>query len=140
MNNCNEAANKPISKTSRLSTENHDFFSLISTLVAIKAYFTNEIYELKREINQLKGQEKTRKCDGSESTWTEILKSQMCYFARTKFFYKIRVATKTNNYWKLLDINKNQIKETVPVMESIKVTKGKLKQIIVIKWFISLVK
>ena len=47
-------------------------------LVAIKAYFINEIYELKREISQLKGQEKTRKCDSSESTLTDILKSQIC--------------------------------------------------------------
>ena len=28
-------------------------------LVAMKAYFINEIYELKSEISQLKGQEKT---------------------------------------------------------------------------------
>ena len=46
-------------------------------LVAIKAYFMNEIYELKREISQLKVQEKTRKCDSSESTLTDILKSQI---------------------------------------------------------------
>ena len=50
-------------------------------LVAIKAYFMNEIYELKREISQLKCQEKSN-----------------LYFARTKFFYKIRDATKTINY------------------------------------------
>ena len=66
-------------------------------LVAIKAYFMNEIYELKREISQLKGQEKTGKCDSSESTLTYFEISNL-YFARTEFFYKIRVATKTNNY------------------------------------------
>ena len=46
-------------------------------LVARKKYFMNEIYELKREISQLKGQEKTGKCDSSESTLTDILKSQI---------------------------------------------------------------
>ena len=44
----------------------------------MKAYFTNEICELKREISQLKVQEKTGKCDSSESTLTDILKSQIC--------------------------------------------------------------
>ena len=39
----------------------------------------------------------------------------------------------------LLDINKNQIKPTIQAMKSIKVTKGKLKQIAVIKWFINVV-
>ena len=72
-------------------------------LVAIKAYFMNEIYELKREISQLKVQEKTRKCGSSESTLTDILKSQIrilqiFLLARTEFFYKIRVVSKTNNY------------------------------------------
>ena len=47
-------------------------------LVAIKAYFMNKIYELKCEISQLKGQEKNGKCDSSESTLTDILKSQIC--------------------------------------------------------------
>ena len=46
-------------------------------LVAIKAYFMNKIYEFKREISQLKVQEKTGKCDSSELTLTDILKSQI---------------------------------------------------------------
>ena len=46
-------------------------------LVAIKTYFLNEIYELKRKISQLKGQGKTRKCDSLELTLTDILKSQI---------------------------------------------------------------
>ena len=57
-------------------------------LVAIKAYFMNEIYELKREISQLKGQEKTGKCDSSESTLTDILKSQICILQEQNSFIK----------------------------------------------------
>ena len=44
-------------------------------LVAIKAYFMKEINELKREISQLKDQERSGKC---ESTLTDILRSQIC--------------------------------------------------------------
>ena len=44
-------------------------------LVAIKAYFINEIYELKHEISQLKSQEKIRTCDSSGSSLTDVLKS-----------------------------------------------------------------
>ena len=57
-------------------------------LVAIKAYFMNEIYELKREISQLKGREKTGKCDSSESTLTDILKSQICILQEQNSFIK----------------------------------------------------
>ena len=57
-------------------------------LVAIKAYFMNEIYELKREISQLKVQEKTGKCDSSESTLTDILKSQICILQEQNSFIK----------------------------------------------------
>ena len=68
-------------------------------LVAIKAYFMNEIYELKREISQLKVQEKP----GSVAVQNRLLKSQIrilqiFLLARTEFFYKIRVVSKTNNY------------------------------------------
>ena len=62
-------------------------------LVATKAYSVNEIYELKREISQLKVHEKTGKCDFNR--YFEISNS---YLARTEFFYKISVASKTNNY------------------------------------------
>ena len=57
-------------------------------LVAIKAYFMNEIYELKREISQLKVQEKNGKCDSSESTLTDILKSQICILQEQNSFIK----------------------------------------------------
>ena len=57
-------------------------------LVVIKTYFMNEIYELKREISQLKVQEKTEKCDSSESTLTDILKSQICILQEQNSFIK----------------------------------------------------
>ena len=47
-------------------------------LVAINTYLKNEIYELKRQISQLKVLEKTGKCENSESILTDILKSQIC--------------------------------------------------------------
>ena len=53
-------------------------------LVAIKGYFMNEIYELKPEISQLKGQEKTGNCDSSESTLTN-LKSQICILFKNTY-------------------------------------------------------
>ena len=46
-------------------------------LVAIKAYFTNEIYELKLEISQLNSQENIGECDSPESILIDILKSQI---------------------------------------------------------------
>ena len=57
-------------------------------LVAINACFMNEIYELKREISQLKSQEKTGKCDSSESTLTDIWKSQICILQEQNSFIK----------------------------------------------------
>ena len=57
-------------------------------LVVIKTYFMNEIYELKREISQLKVQEKTGKCDSSESTLTDILKSQIRILQEQNSFIK----------------------------------------------------
>ena len=57
-------------------------------LVAIKAYFMNEIYELKRAISQLKVQKKTRKCDSSESNLTDILKSQIRIMQEQNSFIK----------------------------------------------------
>ena len=63
-------------------------------LVAIKAYFMNEIYELKREISQLKGQEKTGKCDSSELTLTDILKSQICILQEQNSFIKSELQQK----------------------------------------------
>ena len=83
-------------------------------LVAIKAYFMNEIYELKREISQLKGQEKTGKCDSSESTLTDILKSQICILQEQNSFIKSELQQKQIIIEKLLDINKNQIKNSCP--------------------------
>ena len=53
-------------------------------LVAIKAYFMNEIYKFKREISQLKGQEKNRKCY-FKMTLTDILKSQICILQGQNF-------------------------------------------------------
>ena len=78
--------------------------------VAIKAYFLNEMYELKREISQLKGQEKTGKCGSSESTLTDILKSQICILQEQNCFIKSELQQKQIIIEKLLDINKNQIK------------------------------
>ena len=43
-------------------------------LTAIKVHFMNEIYELEREISQLKDREKIGNCVSSESTLTNILK------------------------------------------------------------------
>ena len=57
-------------------------------LVATKPYFMNETYELKRETSQLKGQEKNGKCDCSESTLTDILKSQICILQEQNSFIK----------------------------------------------------
>ena len=57
-------------------------------LVAIKAYFMNEIYELKRAISQLKVQKKTRNCDSSESNLTDILKSQIRILQEQNSFIK----------------------------------------------------
>ena len=74
-------------------------------LVAIKAYFMNEIYELKCEISQLKAQEKNR-----ESTLTDILKSQTCIFQEQNSFIKSVLHQKQIIIEKLLDINKNQMK------------------------------
>ena len=57
--------------------------------IAIKAYFINEIYELKREISQLKGQVKTGKCESLESISTEILKSKICILQEQNAFIKL---------------------------------------------------
>ena len=106
-------------------------------LVAIKAYFMNEIYELKREISQLKVQEKTGKCDSSESTLTDILKSQIRILQEQNSFIKSELHQKQIIIEKLLDINKIEQKIAVLVMESMKVTKGKVKKVVAIKWFIN---
>ena len=66
----------------------HSSYDADVQLVAIKAYFMNEIYELKREISQLKVQEKTGKCDSSESTLTVILKSQIRILQEQNSFIK----------------------------------------------------
>lgn len=65
--------------------------------VPIKAYFVNEICEVKREVSQLKGQLKTVKYESLESNFTEIRNLKL-RFAGTKFIYKVRVATITNYY------------------------------------------
>ena len=83
-------------------------------LVAIKAYFMNEIYELKREISQLKVQEKTGKCDSSESTLTDILKSQIRILQEQNSFIKSELHQKQIIIEKLLDINKNRIINNCP--------------------------
>ena len=83
-------------------------------LVAIKAYFMSEIYELKHEISQLEGQKKTGKCDGSESTLRDILKSQICILQEQNSFIKSELQQKQIIIEKLLDINKNQIKNNCP--------------------------
>ena len=97
-------------------------------LVAIKAYLMNEIYEHKCKISQLKGQEKTRKCDSSEPTLTDILKSQIFILQEQNSFIKSGLQQKQIIIDKLLDINKNQIKNNCPDnMESMNLTKGKVK-------------
>ena len=84
-------------------------------LVAIKeAYFMNEIYELKREISQLKVQEKTGKCESSESTLTDILKSQIRILQEQNSLIKSELHQKHIIIEKLLDINKNRIKNNCP--------------------------
>ena len=83
-------------------------------LVAIKAYFMNEIYELKREISQLKAQEKTGKCDSSESTLTDILKSEIRILQEQNSFIKSELHQKQIIIEKLLDINKNRIINNCP--------------------------
>ena len=85
-------------------------------LVAIKGYFMNEIYELKREISQLKGQEKTENCDSSEATLTDIFKSQICILQEQNSFIKSELQEKQIIIEKLLDINKNhkKIKNNCP--------------------------
>ena len=83
-------------------------------LAAIKPYFMNKIYEFKREISQLKVQEKTGKCDSSESTLTDILKSQIRILQEQNSFIKSKLHQKQIIIEKLLDINKNQIKNNCP--------------------------
>ena len=76
-------------------------------LVTIKAYFMNEIYELKREISQLKVHEKTEKCDSSESTLKDFLKSQIRILQEQNSFIKSELHQKQIIIEKPLDINKN---------------------------------
>ena len=83
-------------------------------LVAIKAYLMNEICELKCEISLLKVWEKTGKCDSSELTLTDILKSEICIFQEQNSFMKSELHQKQIIIEKLLDINKNQIKNNCP--------------------------
>ena len=83
-------------------------------LVTIKAYFMNEIYELKREISQLKVQEKTGKCDSSESTLTDILKSQIRILQEQNSFIKSELHQKQVIIEKLLDVNKNRVINNCP--------------------------
>ena len=106
-------------------------------LVAIKVYFMNEIYEIKREISQLKVQEKTGKCDSSEWSLTDILKSSIRILQEQNSFIKSELHQKQIIIEKLLDINKIEQKIAVLVMESMKVTKGKVKKVVAIKWFIN---
>ena len=101
-------------------------------LVAIKAYFMNEIYELKREISQLKVHEKTEKCDSSESTLKDFLKSQIRILQEQNSFIKSELHQKQIIIEKPLDINKNRIKNNCPSNGINKVTKGKVKKIVVI--------
>ena len=79
-------------------------------LAAIKVHFMNEIYELEREISQLKGQEKIGNCVSSESTLTNILKTQICILQEQNSFIKPELHQKQIIIEKPLDINKNQIK------------------------------
>ena len=109
-------------------------------LVAIKAYFMNEIYELKREISQLKVQEKTGKCDSSESTLTDILKSRIRILHEQNSFIRSELHQKQIIIEKLSDINKNRIKSNCASNGINQSDKRQGKKIIVIKWFISLVK
>ena len=57
-------------------------------LAAIKVHFMNEIYELEREISQLKDREKIGNCVSSESTLTNILKIQICILQEQNSFIK----------------------------------------------------
>ena len=66
----------------------------------------NEIYKLKREISQLKVQEKIGKCHSPESTLTDILKSQICILQEQNSFIKSELHQKQIIIEKLLYINK----------------------------------
>ena len=79
-------------------------------LVAIKVHFMNEIYELEREISQLKDREKIGNCVSSESTLTNILKTQICILQEQNSFIKPELHQKQIIIEKPLDINQNQIK------------------------------
>ena len=70
----------------------------------------NEIYEFKCKISQLKSQVKTGKCDSSESTSTETLKSKIYILQEQNVFVKSELQQKQIIIEKLLDLNKNQIK------------------------------
>ena len=110
-------------------------------LVAIKAYFMNEIYELKREISQLKVQEKNGNCDSSKSALTYIFKSQICILQQQNSFMKSELHQKQIIIEKLLDINKNQIKNNCPSNRTNQNDKRQsVKKVVLIKWFINLVK
>ena len=61
------------------------------------------------------------------SRYLEISNS---YPARTEFFYKTRVASKTNNYWKTFRHQQKPKEKTVLVMESIKVTKNTSNKVV----------
>ena len=67
----------------------------------------NEISELKRDISHLKVQKKAGKCDSSESTLTDILKSQILILQEQNSFIKSELHQKQIIIEKLLDINKN---------------------------------
>ena len=56
-------------------------------LVVIKAYFTNEIDELKKEIKSLKQQVNCEDKIVSENNSEILLKSQNFIFTITKLFY-----------------------------------------------------
>ena len=101
----------------------------------------NEIYELKREISQLKVQEKNGNCDSSKSALTYIFKSQICILQQQNSFMKSELHQKQIIIEKLLDINKNQIKNNCPSNGTNQNDKRQsVKKVVLIKWFINLVK
>ena len=80
-------------------------------LVAMKAFFTNEIFKLKNEITRFKEASLNVGSSFSEENLnTENLKHQISFLQRENTFIKTEFNNKQHIIEKLLNINRNQSK------------------------------
>ena len=109
-------------------------------LVAIKAYFMNEIYEREETWNK-SAESPGKDNDTSKSALIDILKSQVCILQQQNFFMKSELHQKQIIIEKLLDTNKNQRKNNCPSNGTNQNDKRQsVKKVVLIKWLINLVK